>query len=178
MDKTTRTELYRLFLIDDLPEPLTRASPHLQLFDNYITGTRVRLRSVRDPETKAWQRILQQRTPAEKGRFGELETAEMFLNDAEYGRFEFFEGSEIRKNRYFLEYEDRTLLLDVYLWPLWGLNTARVEFATPEELDAFEPPPFARREITDDEFFWPANLVGKKIEDVMEHTAKWENETE
>ena len=60
MNKTSATEYYRLFLIERLPEPLTPASAHLQIFDNYIAGTRLRLRLIRDPATKNWVRILQQ----------------------------------------------------------------------------------------------------------------------
>ena len=65
MDKTARTELYRLFLIERLPEPLTPMSAHIQLFDNYIENTRLRLRNIRVPETKEWRHVLQQRFPAE-----------------------------------------------------------------------------------------------------------------
>src|SRR5690606_36612188 len=167
-----KTERYRLFLIEDLPEPLTRASPHLQLFDNYISNTRMRLRSIRDPETRSWTRVLQQRTPASANSYGSIEIAEIYLNDAEHGRFEIFEGSEIRKNRYFLESNGAAFLLDVYLWPLWGLNTAKVEFRSREEMELFEPPEFTLHEITDDAFFWPANLVGKTIDDVKSETAR------
>ena len=60
MNKTSRTELRRVFLLENLPKPLTRASRHLQIFDNYIENTRLRLRSVRVPETKDWTWILQQ----------------------------------------------------------------------------------------------------------------------
>ena len=35
MDKTYRNEFRRRYLIEALPDPLTRASRHLQLFDNY-----------------------------------------------------------------------------------------------------------------------------------------------
>ena len=61
MNKTAHLELHRIFLIDALPEPLTRASSHLQIYDNYIEGTRLRTRSIRDPYSKAWTYILQQR---------------------------------------------------------------------------------------------------------------------
>ena len=44
-------ERERRYLLQDLPEGLTRASPHVQITDNYITGTRLRLRKVRDPRT-------------------------------------------------------------------------------------------------------------------------------
>ena len=61
IDRTYKSELRRVFLIQDLPEPLTRASSHLQIFDNYIEKTRLRLRSVRVPETKKWSWTLEHR---------------------------------------------------------------------------------------------------------------------
>ena len=38
----------------DLPEGMTRADPHLQITDNYITGTRLRIRKVREPRSNKW----------------------------------------------------------------------------------------------------------------------------
>ena len=86
-DKTSHTELHRTFLVHGLPEPLTRASSHLQIFDNYIPGTRLRLRSVRVPETKEWTIGLQQRFPLHDGDGSEWKVAEIHLNDAEYEHF-------------------------------------------------------------------------------------------
>src|SRR4030095_16086172 len=100
MDKTYRTELYRMFLIEALPDPLTPGSSHIQIFDNYIANTRMRLRSIRAPETREWTRILQQRFPIGDASL-RWKIAEMHLNDAEYAQFQIFEGTEIRKNRYF-----------------------------------------------------------------------------
>ena len=52
--KYARVERERRYLLQDLPEGLTRASPHVQITDNYITGTRLRLRKVREPQTNKW----------------------------------------------------------------------------------------------------------------------------
>ncbi|PYT01595.1 MAG: hypothetical protein DMF63_01750 [Acidobacteria bacterium] len=172
MDKTNRTEMHRSFLIEGLPEPLTRASAHIQIFDNYITETRLRIRSVRDPETAGWTRILQQRFPANEGDLSTLKFSDIYLNEAEHAQFETFEGTEIRKNRYFHEFDRRTFAFDVYLGKLWGLNIARVEFQSAEELEQFEPPPFAVVEITNDPFFLGEVLVTKSFEDVREEVSK------
>ncbi|HTK38700.1 MAG TPA: hypothetical protein VL325_09425 [Pyrinomonadaceae bacterium] len=169
MDKTAKTELYRLFLIEDLPEPLTRASAHLQFFDNYIENTRLRLRSIRVPETKKWTRVLQQRDAI---RAGELKLAEIYLNDAEYAAFERFEGREIRKNRYFHQVDEKQVAFDVYIGDLWGLNTAQVDFETAEEMAGYEPPRFMIFEVTSDPFFSGENLVGKKFADIQKEMEK------
>ena len=172
MDKTNRTEIHRAFLIEGLPEPLTRASAHIQIFDNYIADTRLRIRSVRDPETAGWTRILQQRFPVNADDLSELKFAEIYLNDTEHAHFEIFEGTEIRKNRYFHEFDGRTFAFDVYMGKLWGLNIARLEFETAAELDRFEPPPFAVVEITNDPFFLGEVLVTKSFEDVRLEVSK------
>ena len=176
MDKTNRTELHRSFLVEGLPEPLTRASAHIQLFDNYIAGTRLRLRSVREPETASWTRILQQRFPAIEGDLSCLKLSEIYLNDAEYANFQIFEGTEIRKNRYFHEFDRRTFAFDVFLGKLWGLNIARVQFDTEAELVQFEPPVFSVVEITNDPFFLGEILVTKSFEDVRAEVSKFQSQ--
>ena len=167
-DKTYRTELHRTFLIEALPEPLTPQAAHLQLFDNYIHETRLRLRSIRVPETKEWTHILQQRFPADPEHRGEWKYADIYLNDTEYEHFKPFEGTEIRKNRYFHEYNGKMFAFDVYLGPLWGLQRARVEFDSIDELTAFEPPPWAIVEVTNNSFFDDANLVSRKFSEVQD----------
>jgi len=170
MDKTARTELYRLFLIERLPEPLTPMSAHIQLFDNYIENTRLRLRNIRVPETKEWRHVLQQRFPA--GQAGCWKVAEIFLNEPEYLAFERFEGREIRKNRYFHEFDGRQFDFDIYLGPLWGLCTAKVEFQNADEMGDFEPPPFAVFEVTGDPFFFGDSLVNKRFEEIQAEVQK------
>ena len=166
MDKTYRTEFRRKYLIEALPEPLTRASRHLQLFDNYIHETRLRLRSVRVPETKEWTLLLQKRESAGQERVQEIE-----LSEGEYEHVKPFEGNEIRKNRYFEEFDGRRFEFDMYLGTLWGLNRAKVHFARREELESFVPPEFAIAEITEVPFFDDANLVNCKFEDVQAEVA-------
>lgn len=168
MNKTSATEYYQLFLIERLPDPLTPASAHLQLFDNYITGTRLRLRLVRDPATKNWVRILQQHIETD----GLIKLAEIYLNDEEYSNFEQFEGREIRKNRYFHEFDRVNFAFDVYLGQLWGLNTARVDFDNADEMEKFEPPPFAVFEVTNDPFFVGKNLVNVTFDDVRSRVSE------
>lgn len=166
-DKTYRTEFRRTFLIHALPEPLTPRSEHLQIFDNYITETRLRLRTVRVPETKEWTFTLQQRFPVDPADKGAWNIAEIHLNEAEYEHFKPFEGNEVRKNRYFSELDGRMFTFDIYLGPLWGLNRARVDFESPQALSAFQPPPWAVLEITDDGFFEDSNLVDLKFADIQ-----------
>src|SRR5215216_2992083 len=178
MDKTYRTEFFRLFLIDALPSPLTPTSVHIQIFDDYITETRIRLRSVRTPETKEWSRSLQQRLPITSDELSVWKISEMHLNDAEYEQFKIFEGNEIRKNRYFHEFDARMFAFDIYLGTLWGLNRARVDFETEDDLREFRPPPFAIFEVTHESFFDDGNLVRKKLDEVRVAVSRLEPLTE
>lgn len=182
MNKTYRTELCRLFLFQGLPEPLKPASSHLQIFDNYIENTRLRLRSLRSPDTKEWTFILQQRF-ADAANTALWNIAEIYLNEAEHAAFEIFEGreikrneraesNEIRKNRYFYEFDGKTLELDVFLGDLWGLNIAQIVFEDESEFENFKTPPFAVAEVTGNLFFAGENLVGLKFSDVQAEFAR------
>ncbi|MGD9561274.1 MAG: hypothetical protein AB7F88_03880 [Pyrinomonadaceae bacterium] len=172
MDKTYRTEFKRRYLIEALPEPLTRASRHLQLFDNYITGTRMRIRTVRDPGTKQWSWLLQQRLVTEASGLMCLKVGEIHLNEAEHTVLEPFEGNEIRKNRYFHEFDGREFAIDMHIGKLWGLNIASVEFSAQEEFSRFEMPSFAVFDITNNPFFLGEGLVGKEFADVQSEVAR------
>ncbi len=183
MNKTYRKEFRRVFLMQDLPETLTRASEHLQFFDNYIENTRLRLRSIRSPRTKQWFWILEQRTQMRVGDFSGWKVSEIHLNEAEHRAFEQFEGREVRKNervetnelrfnRYSFQWKDKLMTIDFYLNPLWGLILANVLFQTEEETQIFAAPDFAVAEVTQNEFFLGKNLVGKTFADVRSEFEK------
>jgi len=172
MNKTAQLELHRIYLIDALPEPLTRASSHLQIYDNYIPGTRLRTRSIRDPYSKAWTYILQQRLRTDDDPPGVNRLAEMHLNEKEIQLLTPHHGREIRKNRYFHEFDRHLFAFDVYLGRLWGLNTVRIDFATTEEMRQFEQPPFAVFEITGNEFFEGSDLVTRTFADIQDEVAR------
>jgi len=181
-EKTYKTELRRVFLFEKLPAPLTPASGHLQIFDNYIENTRLRIRSMRSPETKQWTFILQQIFSVAED-LPQRKIAEIYLDEAEHQAFERFEGrkvklnervvsNEIRKNRYFHEVGGRRIELDIYLGDLWGLNLAQVSFETENERTNYKIPPLLVYEVTNNPFFTGANLVGKNFADVRQELAK------
>ena len=172
MNKTAQTELHRTFLIERLPEPLIPASSHLQIFDNYIENTRLRLRKIRDPYSSAWTRMLQQRFTVDDNNFNSTRISELHLDENEYSVFERLEGCEIRKNRYFHEVDLVSFIFDVYLGSLWGLTISKVYFETVEQRDAFTPPPFAVFEITNDPFFVGDVLVGKNFNEIQSEIAR------
>lgn len=187
MNKTYRIELKRVFLLQNLPEPLTRASEHLQYFDNFIENTRLVLRSIRAPHTKEWTWILEQREPVKAGDLSAWRISEIFLNETEHQAFEQFEGrevsrnervetNELRFNRYFHEENETKYEIDVFLNPLWGLTLATVYFESETDLSYFNPPDFALAEITQNEFFSGKNLIGKTFADVQKEFEKIKSE--
>jgi CYTH domain-containing protein len=164
--KYARVERERRFILRDMPEPLTRASEHVQIWDNYITGTRLRLRKIRTPQTKKWTLKLTQKFTPEPPDFSRTVITNTYLSAYEYEVLSIFEGNEIRKNRYPFEYEGRKYSIDVFLGALWGLILAETEFETDEEMRAFTPPPFIALEVTNDETFTGGKLVELSFEEI------------
>ncbi|CAN5236486.1 hypothetical protein BH20ACI2_BH20ACI2_00680 [soil metagenome] len=164
MNKTAQSEFHRLFLIEMLPESLGPASRHLQILDRYIEGTRIRFRQMRDPYSNERTQILQKRIETSGG--AESRSAEVHLDDHEYSLFEQFGGPEIRKNRYFHEFDMVTYEFDVYLGQLKGLKLARADFETGDEARDFTPPVFSVIEVTNEPFFSGEHLANKDFSDV------------
>ena len=176
--KYARVERERRFLLQQLPEPLTRASKHIQIWDNYITNTRLRLRKIRIPETKKYVLKLTQKFAPEVADFSRTVITNTYLNAAEYEVLSIFEGNEIRKNRYPYEFEGRNFSIDVFLGALWGLILAETEFQTDEEMQAFTPPPFVFREVTNDELFTGGSLVHLTFDELRRKVGEERQESE
>jgi CYTH domain-containing protein len=156
--KYARLERERRYLLKDLPEGLTRADHHLQITDNYITSSRLRLRKVRDPRTNKWVvKFTQKFTPNPQDLSRTIIT-NTYLNALEAELLSVFEANEIRKNRYYYDFEGRRFAIDMFLGDLFGLVLAEVSFETDDELDSFSPPSFAFAEVTNNELFTGGRL--------------------
>jgi CYTH domain-containing protein len=164
--KYARAERERRFLLRGLPEELTPADYHLQIFDNYLTGTRLRLRKIRDPRTREWTWKLTQKFAPDASDLSRTLITNLYLSRAEYEILSVFEANEIRKNRYPFEYGGRRFSVDVFLGDLRGLVLAETEFESDEEMRAFEPPAFVAMEVTGEELFTGARLVELSAEDL------------
>lgn len=166
--KYARVERERRFLLREFPEGLTRASQHVQIWDNYITNTRLRLRKVRVPQTKEYTWKLTQKFAPAPPDFSRTIITNTYLTQYEYEVLSVFEGNEIRKNRYPFEHEGRAYGIDVFLGALWGLVLAETSFETDEEMDAFAVPSFAVLDVTNEEMFTGGKLVGLTADDIRE----------
>jgi CYTH domain-containing protein len=164
--KYARIERERKFLLRELPEPLTRASEHVQIWDNYITGTRMRLRKIRIPQTRKWRLKLTQKYSPAPPDFSRTIITNTYLSAYEYQVLSVFEGNEIRKNRYPFEFDGRKFSIDLFLGALWGLILAETDFETDEEMDSFVLPPFAVMDVTNEELFTGGRLVDLTIDEL------------
>lgn len=164
--KYARVERERRFLLQDLPEGLNRASHHLQITDNYITGTRLRLRKVRDPQTNKWVVKFTQKYPIIPGDLSRTMITNTYLSAAEYEVLSLFEANEIRKNRYSLDFEGRKFAIDMFLGDLLGLVLAEVSFDSDEDMENFERPSFALADVTNNETFSGGRLCHLTFEDI------------
>ena len=166
--KYARVERERRYLLRDLPEGLTRADPHLQITDNYITGTRLRLRKVRDPRTNKWIVKFTQKIAPNPDDLSRTIITNTYLNPLEAETLSVFNTNEIRKNRYHFDFEGRRFSVDMFLGDLFGLVLAEVSFETDEELDNYRKPPFALAEVTNYPVFTGGRLCELTFSEVRE----------
>ena len=139
------TEIERKFLVEDVPHDLD-AHPSAQIDQGYLAitddGLEVRIRNY------GGQAFLTIKSGAGAVRLEE----EIEIDERRFrSLWPLTEGKRIRKRRYLIPADDGLKIeLDVYGDALAGLVVAEVEFASAESADAFAPPGWLGREVTDD----------------------------
>ena len=166
--KYARVERERRYLLQNLPEGMSRADHHLQITDNYISGTRLRLRKVRDPQTNKWVVKFTQKFAPDTNDLSRTTITNTYLNPIEADTLAIFEANEIRKNRYHFEFDGRQFSVDMFLGDLFGLVLAEVSFDNDDELENFSPPPFALAEVTNNELFSGGRLSQLSFADLKD----------
>ena len=171
--KYARVERERRYLLRDLPEGMTRADPHLQITDNYMTGSRLRLRKVREPRTNKWTVKFTQKFAPNPDDLSRTIITNTYLNALEAEVLStIFNSNEVRKNRYPFEFDGRKFSIDMFLGDLFGLVLAEVSFETDEELDNYAKPPFALVDVTNEPLFSGGSLCELTFSDVRAEIAK------
>ena len=170
--KYARVERERRYLLLDLPDGLTRADPHLQITDNYITGTRLRIRKVREPRTNKWTVKFTQKFAPDPDDFSRTIITNIYLNALEAETLSMFDANEIRKNRYSFSFEGRKFSVDMFLGDLFGLVLAETSFENDEELGSFVKPAFAVAEVTNNLVFTGGKLSQLTFADVRDEIIK------
>lgn len=125
------------------------------IVDRYITGTSLRIRRVEAPD-HVIHKLTQKVRPAAHDPMLVLLTT-MYLPADEVTALSELPHAEVRKTRWHVAVDGRTVAVDEFHGRLEGLVLAEVELADGE--DRLPPPPFARKEVTDDERFRGACLA-------------------
>jgi CYTH domain-containing protein len=170
--KYARVERERRYLLQDLPEGLTRADRHVQITDNYISGTRLRIRKVREPRSNKWTVKFTQKFAPDPNDFSRTIITNIYLNALEAETLAMFDANEIRKNRYSFEFEGQRFAIDMFLGDLFGLVLAEASFETDEQLESFLKPPFALAEVTNNKLFSGGELCQLTFSDIREEIAR------
>jgi CYTH domain-containing protein len=147
LNASSRIIFEKRLLLNDLPPELTRQDEHLQIRDNYILETNLRLRKIRIPATNDRFKVLT-RKAAIDNKLYKQEVTNILLSEADFGALSRFEGNEIGKNRYPYIYEGSTYFIDLFMGPLLGLVMARIYFSSEEEINRFKLPEFALLDVT------------------------------
>jgi CYTH domain-containing protein len=138
-----RLEREQRWLLNRLP---VGVSAPVLITDRYVTGTRLRLRRIREATADTYK--LGQKIRVDEDDPERVEITNMYLTGAEYLRLLVLPGAEIVKSRRWLEWADHRIAVDEFAGRHRGLLLAEVELA-----DAEVPlplPPFARRDVTHD----------------------------
>ncbi len=78
-------------------------------------------------------------------------------------------SDNIAKVRFYINYGEYTLELDIYSGNIPGLKVAEVEFTSEEAANAFEPPAWFGKEVTDDPQYRDSWLAKNGYPDYREH---------
>jgi CYTH domain-containing protein len=154
-EKYAVAECERRFLLDAVP---VEASNPRRISDVYIDGTRLRVRSLATPDGVVLERKL-----GHKRREGPDPTllwhTSLYLDEAEYELLSSLPGRALAKTRWTIQLEDRLGSVDVYAGALAGLLMLEVDLGDRAQLDAFEPPEWAGKEVTYDGTFTGGSLA-------------------
>ena len=149
-------EIERKFLVDKKPENLDSyqqykiSQGYIDITDDRSENLEMRIRMKGD---KYYQTV--------KSGWGlERSEEEIELSKQQFNTlWPFTEGRRIEKIRYEINYGKHLIEFDVYLEQLEGLMVAEVEFDNVEESEAFKPPDWFGKEVTEDERFKNKNIA-------------------
>ncbi len=142
--KYARPELERRFLLACVAaDPPVRS---VRIFDRYLSGTRIRLREIRDVTESVPEVMykLTQKIPTADGRPGLITT--MYLSADEHATLARLPADCLEKVRH----RTPPFGVDVFEGQLSGLILAEAEFVSRDEMTRFEPPIPVVAEVTTD----------------------------
>lgn len=162
-------ELEKTYLAKYLPEWLSQ-SPCKQIVDRYLPATDVHP-GLRLRHHGPHYELTKKRPVVESDASIYLEET-IVLSYEEYQALAVLPAKEVSKTRYYYPRDGVTYEVDVFdKWLAW-LVVVEVEFATPEEKDAFQMPDFCLVDITQEDFIAWWLICGKIYADVAPFLGK------
>lgn len=149
--KYAREEIERRWLVDLAAVGPLAQFPCREIDDRYLTGTRLRLRCMRDG-AQAVHKLCKKYG---KAPGGVEPITNLYLTQAEYETLAQLPALVVRKHRYAIA----DGALDVYLSPE-GVAIFEKEFGSQAEAAAYQPPAFVGAEVTDEARYSGAALAG------------------
>ena len=123
---------------------------------------------MREPRTNKWTVKFTQKFAPNPDDLSRTIITNTYLNALEAETLSVFNTNEIRKNRYYFDFEGRRFSVDMFLGDLFGLVLAEVGFETDEELDNYRQPPFALADVTNVPLFTGGSLSELTFSEVRE----------
>lgn len=154
-EKYAVAECERRFLLGALPAEVS--SPR-RISDQYLDGTRLRVRLVTTPEGVVLQRKLGHKRRTGLGPTVVWHTS-LYLDEAEYELLSSLPGRTLTKTRWTVHLGDLVASVDVYEGTLDGLLMLEVDLGDIDQMVSFEPPGWAGIELTYDETFTGGSLA-------------------
>ena len=153
-----RAEREQRWLLRSVPKG---ARGPVEIVDRYLTGTTLRVRQVTSGDEVVWK--LGQKVRADRSSPELVQHTTLYLSADEHALLAPLPGTDLRKTRRHLDFGGRTFAIDELHGPLEGLLLAEVE------LEPGEPrrtqPPWADRDVTDDDRFSGARLASTTAEE-------------
>jgi len=170
--KYSRVEYERRFLVSPDSDWRAAVEAYSKTFeDNYIRGTRLRLRILTDSDTRRRVIKLTKKFESPSPYFRTI--SRILLSDEEYELLNQLAGDRLTKTRYYHLYLGRVFSIDVFDGDLAGLLLCETEAEGLEDLMSIEPPPYATREVTEVPFFDGGSLCRATRIDLSQKLAQF-----
>jgi len=138
------SEREQRWLLSALPD---KCRDPVEIFDRYLTGTRLRLRRMQSGDQVVWklgQKVRDQDSAPEVVRLTNI-----YLSEREYSVFARLDASTLSKTRWKWDVGAHSFAVDVFHGELDGLILAEVELSLGDE--RLGKPPSAHLDVTDDD---------------------------
>jgi len=166
-------ELERTYLLKYIPKGLETCE-FKEVYDIYLpTQSKHPSLRIRKNGTKY---EITKKEPIKKGDSSIQNEQTIILTDKEFEELAQIQGKRVHKKRYYYNYKNHILEIDVFRDKFKGLILVDVEFETESDKEDFEMPEFCLAEVTQEVFIAGGMLCGKSYEDIESELAMFDYE--